>query len=179
MKTAEEAQKRGAEVVLITGPVGLETPYGVKRIDIISAEDMLKAIKKEYSQANVLVMSAAVADYQPITFSDKKLKKKNEEMSIELKKTPDILRTLAKLKKKQLVIGFALETNDEKNNAYQKMKNKNLDAIVLNSLNDKGAGFGYDTNKVTLLTPNKELEFDLKSKMDVAADIMNFIEECI
>ncbi|MBM78627.1 MAG: bifunctional phosphopantothenoylcysteine decarboxylase/phosphopantothenate--cysteine ligase CoaBC [Crocinitomicaceae bacterium] len=176
---AEEAQKRGAEVVLITGPVGLETPYGVKRIDIISAEDMLKAIKKEYSQANVLVMSAAVADYQPITFSDKKLKKKNEEMSIELKKTPDILRTLAKLKKKQLVIGFALETNDEKNNAYQKMKNKNLDAIVLNSLNDKGAGFGYDTNKITLLTPNKELEFDLKSKMDVAADIMNFIEECI
>jgi len=176
---AEIAQQRGAEVVLITGPVGLPTPLGVVRVDITSAEDMLKAIKKHFAASNVLIMSAAVADYQPIVVADKKLKKKKDEMSIELKKTPDILRTLAKLKKKQLVVGFALETNDEKANAYQKMKNKNLDAIVLNSLNDKGAGFGGDTNKITLLTPNKEIAFDLKSKIDVAGDILDFIEECI
>ncbi len=176
---AEVAKRRGAEVVLISGPVGLATPEGVDRIDVVSAEDMLKEIKKHFATSNVLIMSAAVADYQPVVISDKKLKKKDEEMSIQLKKTPDILRTLAKLKKKQLVIGFALETNNEKDNAYQKMKNKNLDAIVLNSLNDKGAGFGTDTNKVTLLTPNKELAFDLKPKIDVAHDIIDFIEECI
>ena len=176
---AEIAQQRGAEVVLITGPVGLPTPDGVVRVDVTSAEDMLNAIKKYFATSNVLIMSAAVADYQPIVVADKKLKKKKDEMSIELKKTPDILRTLAKLKKKQLVVGFALETNDEKANAYQKMKNKNLDAIVLNSLNDKGAGFGGDTNKITLLTPNKEIAFDLKSKIDVAGDILDFIEECI
>ena len=176
---AEIAQQRGAEVVLITGPVGLPTPDGVVRVDVTSAEDMLNAIKKHFANSNVLIMSAAVADYQPIAVADKKLKKKKDEMSIELKKTPDILRTLAKLKKKQLVVGFALETNDEKANAYQKMKNKNLDAIVLNSLNDKGAGFGGDTNKITLLTPNKEIAFDLKSKIDVAGDILDFIEECI
>tara|TARA_B100001758_G_C18392890_1_gene604027 strand:- start:954 stop:2144 length:1191 start_codon:yes stop_codon:yes gene_type:complete len=176
---AEIAQQRGAEVVLITGPVGLPTPDGVVRVDVTSAEDMLNAIKKYFANSNVLIMSAAVADYQPIAVADKKLKKKKDEMSIELKKTPDILRTLAKLKKKQLVVGFALETNNEKANAYQKMKNKNLDAIVLNSLNDKGAGFGGDTNKITLLTPNKEIAFDLKSKIDVAGDILDFIEECI
>ncbi len=176
---AEIAQQRGAEVVLITGPVGLPTPDGVVRVDVTSAEDMLNALKKHFANSNVLIMSAAVADYQPIAVADKKLKKKKDEMSIELKKTPDILRTLAKLKKKQLVVGFALETNNEKANAYQKMKNKNLDAIVLNSLNDKGAGFGGDTNKITLLTPNKEIAFDLKSKIDVAGDILDFIEECI
>ena len=176
---AEIAQKRGAEVILISGPVGLETPEGVMRIDVVSAQDMLESVKKHFTSSNVLIMSAAVADYQPIEVADKKIKKKEDEMSIQLKKTPDILRTLAKLKKKQLVVGFALETNNEKSNAYQKMKNKNLDAIVLNSLNDKGAGFGVDTNKVTLLTPNKEIAFDLKPKIDVANDIIDFIEECI
>ena len=108
-----------------------------------------------------------------------KIKKDELEMSVSLKKTPDILKDLAKIKKKQIVIGFALETESEKKNAYEKMKKKNLDAIVLNSLNDKGSGFGFDTNKITLITPLEERKFDLKSKDLVAVDILNFIEECI
>ena len=100
-------------------------------------------------------------------------------MVIELKKTPDILKDLAKKKKKQIVIGFALETESEIKNAYKKMKNKNLDAIVLNSLKDKGAGFGYNTNKVTIITPLEEMKFDLKTKDLVAKDILNFVEKCI
>ena len=124
-------------------------------------------------------MSAAVADYQPLKVADQKIKKKTNDLSIPLKKTPDILRDIAKIKKKQIVIGFALETENEKKNAYNKLKHKNLDAIILNSLADKGAGFGHDTNKITLITPSEERIFELKSKDLVAEDILNFIEECI
>jgi phosphopantothenoylcysteine decarboxylase/phosphopantothenate--cysteine ligase len=176
---AKAAQKRGAEVQLVTGPVNLITPDNIERIDVVSATEMKKEIKKRFKDVDVLIMSAAVADYQPLNIADQKIKKKDNDLSITLKKTPDILREIAKLKKKQIVVGFALETENEKKNAYNKLKHKNLDAIILNSLADKGAGFGHDTNKITLITPSEERNFDLKSKDLVAEDILNFIEECI
>ena len=176
---AREAEKRGANVELITGPVSLETPRNVQRTDVSSADEMKKEIKNRFTNTDVLIMSAAVSDFQPVKMAHNKIKKDELEMSISLKKTPDILKDLAKIKKKQIVIGFALETEFEKKNAYEKMKKKNLDAIVLNSLNDKGSGFGFDTNKITLITPSEERKFDLKSKDLVAVDILNFIEECI
>ena len=176
---AKEAEKRGAKVELITGPVSLETPRNVQRTDVSSADEMKKEIEDRFTNTDVLIMSAAVSDFQPVKMAHNKIKKDELEMSVSLKKTPDILKDLAKIKKKQIVIGFALETESEKKNAYEKMKKKNLDAIVLNSLNDKGSGFGFDTNKITLITPSEERKFDLKSKDLVAVDILNFIEECI
>ena len=176
---AREAEKRGANVELITGPVSLETPRNVQRTDVSSADEMKKEIKNRFTNTDVLIMSAAVSDFQPVKIAHNKIKKDELEMSVSLKKTPDILKDLAKIKKKQIVIGFALETESEKKNAYEKMKKKKLDAIVLNSLNDKGSGFGFDTNKITLITPLEERKFDLKSKDLVAVDILNFIEECI
>ena len=176
---ANAAQKRGAKVQLVAGPVNLTSPDNVERIDVVSANEMKKEIKKRFKDIDVLIMSAAVADYQPVKVADQKIKKKTNDLSIPLKKTPDILRDIAKIKKKQIVIGFALETENEKKNAYNKLKHKNLDAIILNSLADKGAGFGHDTNKITLITPSEERIFELKSKDLVAEDILNFIEECI
>ena len=176
---AKEAEKRGANVELITGPVSLETPRNVQRTDVSSADEMKKEIEDRFTNTDVLIMSAAVSDFQPVKMASNKIKKDELEMSLSLKKTPDILKDLAKIKKKQIVIGFALETESEKKNAYEKMKKKNLDAIVLNSLNDKGSGFGFDTNKITLITPLEERKFDLKSKDLVAVDILNFLEECI
>ena len=176
---AREAEKRGANVELIAGPVSLETPRNVQRINVSSADEMKKEIEDRFKNTDVLIMSAAVSDFQPLKMASNKIKKDELEMSISLKKTPDILKDLAKLKKKQIVIGFALETQSEKKNAYEKMKKKNLDAIILNSLNDKGSGFGFETNKITLITPLEERKFDLKSKDLVAVDILNFVEECI
>ena len=176
---AKEAENRGACVELISGPVSLKTPKNVKRTNIRSALEMKKEIEDRFSTTDVLIMSSAVADFQPTESAINKIKKAEAKMSITLKKTPDILKDLAKKKKKQIVIGFALETESEKKNAYQKMKQKNLDAIVLNSLKDKGAGFGYDTNKVTIITPLEEMNYDLKTKDLVAKDILNFIEKCI
>ncbi len=176
---AREAEKRGANVELIAGPVSLQTPRNVQRINVSSADEMKKEIENRFKNTDVLIMSAAVSDYQPLKMASNKIKKDELEMSISLKKTPDILKDLAKLKKKQIVIGFALETQSEKKNAYEKMKKKNLDAIILNSLNDKGSGFGFETNKITLITPLEERKFDLKSKDLVAVDILNFVEECI
>ena len=175
---ANAAQKRGAKVQLVTGPVHLSTPENTQRIDVVSALEMKKEISNRFEDVDVLIMSAAVADYQPKKVAKEKMKKTNTELNIPLKKTPDILRSIAKNKKKQIVIGFALETENEKKNALQKMKRKNLDAIVLNSLKEKGAGFGYDTNKITILTPLEERSFELKSKDLVAEDIINFVEEC-
>ena len=176
---AKEAAKRGANVSLISGPVDLDTPENVHRTNVGSATEMKKEIENKFDDIDVLIMSAAVADYQPVVSYKRKIKKSDDNMVIELKKTPDILKDLAKKKKKQIVIGFALETESEIKNAYKKMKNKNLDAIVLNSLKDKGAGFGYNTNKVTIITPLEEMKFDLKTKDLVAKDILNFVEKCI
>ena len=171
---ANEAQKRGANVQLISGPVSLKTPENVERVDVKSTLEMKNEITKRFGKIDVLIMSAAVADYEPKNPALNKIKKQDQEISIQLKKTPDILKALAKSKKKQIVIGFALETDNETQNALIKIKNKNLDAIVLNSLNDKGAGFGHDTNKVTFINKNGLVKkFDLKSKIDVSIDIFN------
>ena len=176
---ANEAQKRGANVELVSGPVNLETPENVIRTNVKSAQEMKKEITDRFKNIDVLIMSAAVADYKPVKEYDNKIKKQETELNILLEKTPDILKDLAKIKKKQVVVGFALETENELENARQKMKRKNLDAIILNSLSDNGAGFGYDTNKITLITPSENRKFDLKTKDLVAKDILNFIEECI
>ena len=175
---AEEAASRGASVTLITGPVHLTTPEQVYRKDVVSAEEMKNAILHYFDDSDVLIMAAAVADYKPKVVSDEKIKKKNDELSLELVKTDDILKEIVKNKKQQFVVGFALETNNEQENAKQKLVHKNLDAIVLNSLNDTGAGFGHDTNKVTIITANEETTYALKSKKEVAVDILNFIEGC-
>ena len=175
---AEEAASRGASVTLITGPVHLSTPKQVYRKDVVSAEEMKNAILHYFDDSDVLIMAAAVADYKPKYVSDDKIKKKNAELSLELVKTDDILKEIVKNKKQQFVVGFALETNNEQENAKQKLVHKNLDAIVLNSLNDTGAGFGHDTNKVTIITANEEKTYTLKSKKEVAVDILNFIEGC-
>ena len=175
---AEEAASRGASVTLITGPVHLSTPKQVYRKDVVSAEEMKNAILHYFDDSDVLIMAAAVADYKPKVVSDEKIKKKNAKLSLELVKTDDILKEIVKNKKQQFVVGFALETNNEQENAKQKLVHKNLDAIVLNSLNDTGAGFGHDTNKVTIITANEETTYSLKSKKEVAVDILNFIEGC-
>tara|TARA_Y100000385_G_scaffold81965_1_gene83955 strand:- start:703 stop:1893 length:1191 start_codon:yes stop_codon:yes gene_type:complete len=176
---ANEAQNRGANVELVSGPVNLETPENVIRTNVESAMQMKKEITDRFENIDVLIMSAAVADYKPVKEYDNKIKKQEAELNIVLEKTPDILKDLAKIKKKQVVVGFALETENELENARQKMKRKNLDAIILNSLSDNGAGFGYDTNKITLITPSENRKFELKTKDLVAKDILNFIEECI
>ena len=176
---ANEAQKRGANVELVSGPVNLETPENVIRTNVKSAQQMKKEITDRFKNIDVLIMSAAVADYKPVKEYDNKIKKQEADLNIVLEKTPDILKDLAKIKKKQVVVGFALETENELENARQKMKRKNLDAIILNSLSDNGAGFGYDTNKITLITPSENRKFELKTKDLVAKDILNFIEECI
>ena len=171
---AEELAALGASVILITGPTTLKTNHsGIKRIDINSAEDMLEAALTYFAESDLSILSAAVADYRPKEVSINKIKKDNSELKIDLVKTPDILATLGKLKSdRQILVGFALETDNEEDNAVKKLKNKNLDFIVLNSLRDKGAGFKNDYNKITIIDRelNKEA-FELKPKALVAADI--------
>jgi len=174
---ADQFASMGAEVVLITGPTAEKSNYSMKRINVVSAADMLEACKAEFPQAEITVMSAAVADYTPIHKADQKIKKTSNEFSLELKKTEDILATLGQLKTaEQILVGFALETQNEEEYAKSKLVKKNLDLIVLNSLNDKGAGFKSDTNKITIF--NKAAEktvFEMKSKTEVATDICNEI----
>lgn len=174
---AKQLQKLGAEVTLVSGPTSLEIPAGIERINVQSAAEMLAACSKYFEDSDITVMSAAVADYTPIEVASQKIKKKAEDFSIALKKTTDILASLGKVKKdQQTLVGFALETNNELENAIDKLKRKNLDFIVLNSMQDKGAGFAHDTNKVTVINKNAEvLSFDLKSKDEVAKDICELI----
>ncbi len=167
----------GAKVTLISGPTALPAPLGIKTINIQSAQQMLEASSSEFVTADIIVMSAAVADYTPVDVAHQKIKKKEEEFSIQLKKTTDILAFLGQYKKpQQTLVGFALETNNELEHAKEKLERKNLDFIVLNSLVDKGAGFGTDTNKVTIVSKTGEIkEFKLKSKVEVASDICELI----
>ncbi|WP_316787291.1 bifunctional phosphopantothenoylcysteine decarboxylase/phosphopantothenate--cysteine ligase CoaBC [Pedobacter frigiditerrae] len=171
----------GAEVTLVTGPTAEKTNADLKRIDVVSANDMLMACTLHAEQSDIIIMSAAVADYTPIDVANQKIKKAADDFSINLKKTTDILATLGKQKKEnQLLIGFALETENEEFYAQEKLAKKNLDLIVLNSLNDKGAGFKTETNKITIF--NKALDkvsFDTKSKVEVAKDICNEILKLI
>ncbi len=174
---AEELARRGAEVKLISGRTTLPTPRGVERIDVLSAEDMYNAAVEAWSDADGGVMCAAVADYTPMTVADKKLKKSDSDLSIELKRTKDIAKELGATKGSRILVGFALETDNEEANAEGKLQRKNLDFVVLNSLRDKGAGFGGDTNKVTLIDSKGREEHPLMSKRDVAAAIVDKIEK--
>jgi phosphopantothenoylcysteine decarboxylase/phosphopantothenate--cysteine ligase len=170
---ADAFARLGAAVTLITGPTAEKAEQVLKRIDVMSAADMLQACLENFPHADITIMSAAVADYTPVHVADQKIKKKEDAFSIELKKTTDILAQLGQLKtEKQILVGFALETEQEEQHAKDKLVRKNLDLIVLNSLNDKGAGFQLDTNKITIFNRAFERKvFDTKSKAEVAADI--------
>ncbi len=176
---AEECASRGAEVILITGPTALSASHpNILRVNVESAVEMYDAALKIFPQMDAAILSAAVADYRPEQMSEKKIKRSgNEHLSLSLVPNPDIAASLGKIKKPgQLIVGFALETTDEESNAIKKIKEKNFDYIVLNSLNDRGAGFGHDTNKVAILSRDGEKRsFALKSKSDVAKDIIDTV----
>ena len=174
---AEELARRGAEVKLITGRTTLATPEGVERIDVLTAEDMYNATLKAWEAADGAVMCAAVADYTPISVADRKLKKSDDDMRIELRRTKDIAKELGANKGCRTLVGFALETDNEEANAEGKLERKNLDFVVLNSLRDKGAGFGGDTNKITIISRTAREEYPLMSKREVAAVIVDNIEK--
>ena len=172
---ANEAANNGAEVILISGPTHLNVKNTfVKVIRVTSAQEMYDACHEYYHEVDVAIAAAAVADYRPKNVANQKIKKNELTFSIELEKTKDILASLGEQKKNQFLIGFALETENEIEHAKQKIQKKNLDLIVLNSLNDKGAGFGQPTNKVTFISKDFEIEpKELKSKEEVAQDIIN------
>lgn len=172
---ANEAANKGAEVILVTGPTHLNVQNSaIKLIRVISAQEMYDACHEFYNSVDVAIAAAAVADYRPKNVANQKIKKNDATFSIELEKTKDILASLGEQKKNQFLIGFALETENEIEHAKQKIQKKNLDLIVLNSLNDEGAGFGKATNKVTFISKDFTIEpKELKSKEAVAKDIIN------
>ena len=175
---AEVCAEQGAEVTLICGPVMLQANHpNIKRIDVESAQQMYEVSIKHFPKADICILCAAVADFTPKTTADKKIKRKGDDLTIKLQPTQDIAAALgAQKKKKQVLVGFALETDNELKNAKDKMERKNLDLIVLNSLQDKGAGFRVDTNKVTIIDRHSGLTaYDTKTKREVAEDIV----ECI
>jgi phosphopantothenoylcysteine decarboxylase/phosphopantothenate--cysteine ligase len=173
---AEELLRNGADVTLISGPTNLSIDQSIKKIQVTSAKEMLDESLKYYDETDICIMSAAVADYTPVSVSSQKIKKQSDTFEIELIKTKDILKILGEKKKNQILVGFALETQNEEENAAEKLKKKNLDFIVLNSLNDEGAGFKHDTNKITILDKNlQKTTFDLKTKKEIAKDICNRI----
>jgi phosphopantothenoylcysteine decarboxylase/phosphopantothenate--cysteine ligase len=178
---AEAFRNYGAKVKLISGPVNIEPPKGVELIKVKTAEEMYDACLKNFNECEIAVMNAAVADYTPLQQFDKKVKREKEQMNLELKPTKDIAQKLGELKtSRQVLVGFALETDNEIENAFSKLKKKNLDFIVLNSLNDEGAGFNHDTNKVTIIDSNNNItKFELKSKKEIAVDIIEVVRERI
>ena len=174
---AKAAADLGATVSLISGPSSEKVSHDLVTItSVISADDMYKATLKEFDSADIAILSAAVSDYKPANPVNKKIKKTEDSLSLNLIKTKDILASLGKVKKNQFLVGFALETDNELENAKIKLQKKNLDLIVLNSLNDEGAGFSVDTNKVTFVDKNETItNFDLKSKSEVASDLIQTI----
>jgi phosphopantothenoylcysteine decarboxylase/phosphopantothenate--cysteine ligase len=174
---AKEAANLGAEVILISGPTHQQIKHSfVKRVDVISADEMYDAAHQYFNEVDIAILAAAVADYKPKKVAHQKIKKEDSSLIIKLTPTKDILASLGLIKKHQFLVGFALETNNEIENAKSKLKRKNLDAIVLNSLQDKGAGFATETNKITIIDKNlNEKAFELKSKAAVAKDIINEI----
>jgi phosphopantothenoylcysteine decarboxylase/phosphopantothenate--cysteine ligase len=175
---AEELANRGAQVTLVCGPSQVPCSHPlVTRVDVQTADEMLEACLKVYTESQVTVMAAAVADYRPKQKVSHKIKKSETPLNIELEPTTDILKTLGDRKgDKQVLVGFALETDNEEENARKKLERKNLDLIILNSLRDPGAGFQHDTNLVTMIDRNNNLaKFELKSKTDVAVDIVEKI----
>ena len=176
---AEALAQRGARVTLISGRTALDCPKGVDRVDVLSAEDMYNACCELFEESDGAVMCAAVADYTPATVADQKLKKGDGDMSIALKRTHDIAATLGQRKGNRLLVGFAMETENEQSNAEGKLKRKNFDFIVLNSLRREGAGFRGDTNVVTLIDAESREELPLMSKRDVAEHIVDKMEHLL
>jgi len=176
---AQACANRGALVTLVSGPVAIDPPEGLKEVVRVESAAEMKAAVELYSKnAKVIVMSAAVADYRPSEQADQKIKKASAELKIDLQQTDDILKFLGENKQEgQILIGFALETNNAEENAKSKLERKNLDAIVLNLPSEKGTGFGYDTNQITIYDRNnKSKSFGLKQKSEVAQDILNYVE---
>lgn len=183
---ADECASRGAKVILIAGPTQQKTRYtSVERYDVESASQMFEAVKEKFPEADAAILSAAVADYTPEQVADEKIKReKTGEMTLTMKPTQDIAAYLGSWKnnfplREKILVGFALETNNEETNALDKLNRKNLDFIVLNSLNDKGAGFQCDTNKVTIIDREGREEYPLKSKAEVAHDIVNHLAKVL
>ena len=174
---ASAAANLGAEVFLISGPSNQQIKHSlVHRVNVVSAEEMYEASHIYFKEVDIAILSAAVADYKPKNSASQKIKKTDTPLELSLSPTKDILASLGAIKKQQYLVGFALETNNELENAKGKLKRKNLDAIILNSLQDKGAGFATDTNKITIIDKEfNEKAFELKSKIAVAKDIMNEI----
>lgn len=174
---AEQAAKRGARVILISGPSAEKTSLqNIEIHRVTSAKEMFDKVFQYYENVDIAIASAAVADYAPKEVAKEKIKKNDDNLTIELIKNPDILRTMGEKKNHQFLVGFALETQNEEENAKGKLEKKNLDMIVLNSLRDEGAGFKNDTNKIKIFTKSEKTEFNLKSKDEVAKDIFDFIE---
>ena len=176
---AETALSLGAEVKLISGPTNQSiSSENIKIVHIKSGKELHQAILNDYNNSDIVIMAAAVSDYKPIEFSEKKIKKDNNKLNIKFEKTTDILFELGQNKKHQILVGFALENNNELSNAINKLEKKNLDLIVLNSLNDEGAGFGYDTNKITVVDCSGNVTpYKLKKKDEVADDVFKHIIE--
>ena len=178
---AEECAARGAEVTLVSGPVNLSVNHpNINRIDVESAEQMYNACMSHYPTSDAGILCAAVADFTPECVADKKIKREKDDLTLNLKPTHDIAAALGKIKTySQRLVGFALETNDETAHAQDKLKRKNFDFIVLNSLNDKGAGFRCNTNKITIIDSSKAEEYPLKTKKEVAADIIDKLDSIL
>ena len=178
---AECCAERGAEVTLISGPVSITAKHpNIRTISVESAEEMYQAAISEFGSSDAAILCAAVADFTPETKAEQKIKREKDDLIIKLKPTQDIAAALGILKKdNQVMVGFALETNDEVEHAKGKLERKNLDFIVLNSLNDKGAGFRHDTNKITIIDKENVIEFPLKNKKEVATDIINHLAEIL
>ena len=180
---ANECAQRGAQVELVCGPVSSSMQVhhpNIQRIDVESAQEMYEACKERYPSMDSAILCAAVADYAPETRADQKIKRTGDDLVIRLKPNPDIAASLGQIKKEgQPLVGFTLETNDEDSNAQAKLKKKNFDFIVLNSLKDKGAGFQTDTNKITIITAEGKKDYPLKSKVEVAKDIVDELSALI
>lgn len=172
---AENAMLRGAEVTLITGKTSIQKPDFVKSVEVTSAADMFEAVNDIFDNQDIVIMSAAVADYRPKTVAEEKIKKSSDDAVIELERTVDILGTVAARKKNQFVCGFSMETENMLENSKAKLKKKNLDMICANNLKVAGAGFGTDTNVVTVITADEVKELSLKSKKEVASDILDMV----
>lgn len=176
---AKIAMERGAEVTLVTGKTYIEKPDFVKIIEVKSAKEMFDAVDKEFDSQDIVIMSAAVADYRPKTVADEKIKKNDGETAIKLERTDDILGTMSKRKKNQFLCGFSMETEHMLENSKNKLKKKNLDMICANNLKVEGAGFGTDTNVVTLITENESRQLPIMSKEQVANEILTEINNRI
>ena len=173
---AEVGAEMGAEVTLVAGPVNLPTPKGVKRIDVVSTDEMYQAVMKHYPNQDIVIKSAAVSDYRPASPANEKIKKQSEQMAIELERTQDILKTLGKQKTDQFLVGFAAETTNVESYGKQKLIDKNLDAIVINDVSKEGIGFGSDNNEVLIIiNDGTEIKIDQTSKLAIARQLLDEI----